>query len=345
MIDIPELKWKNLTVLLEDPSLTKNLESDNLDIEELKESLSKIKGIESISYYDDHVNILQNWLKNPPEFVINQCDDGYQNKEELESHLCSLMDMLEIPYTGPGCESFVMVKDKSIVRGLAISINVPVPFEIFIDIQDNYEEKIPKNLDYPVFCKLGNSSGSTGVMNSSVAYNREGVINAIKELKKKYSERPILLQEYLPGREISVGMVGNPELEDFEIFHPVEVDYSNLDPKYQKVQLEEFKCNGESEFWCQVKEVKAKLSQVELINIKEWTKKMFVRCKCKDFARIDFRADKHGQFKVIDVNPNCWLGGKYKMMAEWQGYSWSQILYKIVLTSQKRYLFKKKKYY
>jgi hypothetical protein len=47
-------------------------------------------------------------------------------------------------------------------------------------------------------------------------------------------------------------MVGNPELGDFEVFHPVEVDYSGLDPKYAKVQLEEFKRDGNSEFWQQV---------------------------------------------------------------------------------------------
>ncbi len=48
-------------------------------------------------------------------------------------------------------------------------------------------------------------------------------------------------------------MVGNPELGDFEIFPPVEVDYKNLDgKKYLNVQLEEFKRDGDSEFWQQV---------------------------------------------------------------------------------------------
>jgi len=342
-----ELIWKNVTVLFEDPRLSDSyyqywIPQDDLDLEELKQNIAAVKGVKSVTYWDDHRSLMKSWMENPPEFVFNQCDDGYMNDEEMESHLCSFMDMLKIPYTGSGCESFVLVKDKSIVRGAAMSVGVPVPFEVFIEEGEDIESRIPLDLEYPVFCKLGNASGSTGILNSNVAHNREQAIEGLTKLRKDYPGRPLLLQEYLVGREISIGMVGNPELGDFELFHPVEVDYSKLDPKYEKVQLEEFKRDGDSEFWQQVKEVKADLSEKTLADIKEWAKRMYIRTKCKDFARMDFRADKKGQFKIMDVNPNCWVGGKFRMMAAWAGYStWPEILHRIFLTAQKRHKHKR----
>lgn len=119
---------------------------------------------------------------------------------------------------------------------------------------------------YPAFCKLGNASGSTGIIESNVAKNKEEAISGLKELRRQHPTRPLLLQEYLIGRlimeikyfydfknrEFSVAMIGNPEIGDFEIFPPVEVDYSGLSSKYPKIQLEEFKRDGNSEFWQQV---------------------------------------------------------------------------------------------
>jgi len=336
-----ELNWKNITVLLPDPSLSDSyyeswIPQDDLDLMELKENLLKIEDARSVSFFDDHRSLMKKWLVDPPEFVFNQCDDGYMNDEEMEVHLTTFMDMLKIPYTGPNFEGLVIVKDKSLVRACAMSVGVPVPLEVFIDVTDDISSKIPDDMVYPAFCKLGNASGSTGVIEQAVAHNREDAINGLSKLREMHPQRPLLLQEFLNGREFSIAVVGNPELDDFEVFHPVEVDYSGLDPRYPKVQLEEFKRDGDSFFWQQVKEVKAELSPQLLSEIKEYARRIFIRTRCKDFARMDFRMNFKGQLKLMDVNPNCWLGGKYRMMAEWEGYDWPQILTKIVRTCQNR---------
>jgi len=107
--------------------------------------------------------------------------------------------------------------------------------------------------------------------------------------------------------------------------------------------LEEFKRDGNAEFWQQVKEVRAELTESQLASIKDYATKMFSRTHCQDFARMDFRMDSQGQIKLLDVNPNCWLGGKYRLMASWAGYGWPQILARIVATAQQRHLLCKKK--
>jgi len=346
--DNHEIRLKNITVLFPDPTLSESyyeywIPQDDLDLEELKQNIQAIKGVEKVEFRDNHKTLLKDWLENPPQFVFNQCDDGFMNKEEWEVHLVALMDVYGIPYTGPGVEGLSIVKDKSLVRGVAQSIGVPVPVEIYIDEHEDPATKIPDDMCYPAFAKLGNASGSTGVVQYGICHNKEESIQNIKKKRENYTNRPILLQEFLSGREISIGMVGNPECDDFEVFPPVEVDYQNLDLKYLKVQLEEFKRDGDSEFWQQVKEIKAELTDEQRKEIYDAAKKLFIRCRCKDFARMDFRMDSKGKFKIMDVNPNCWLGGKYRMMAEWAGYSWPQVLGKLVSSCQKRYELKSEK--
>lgn len=51
--------------------------------------------------------------------------------------------MLGIPYTGPQIDSLLLTKDKSLTRGAAISVGVPVPVEIYIDENEDIESKIP----------------------------------------------------------------------------------------------------------------------------------------------------------------------------------------------------------
>jgi D-alanine-D-alanine ligase len=338
-----ELLYKNVTVLLGDPTCdgwyTYYIPQDDLDMDEFKKNISEIPGVSSLKYYDDHRNFLRHFLENKPEFVFNQCDEGFMNNEDLDTHMMSYLDLLGIPYTGPNCESLLLTKDKSLVRGAALSVGVPTPMEIYIDEHEDIPASIPENMVYPAFCKLGNASGSTGIIQEGVANNREEAIRGLSKLRELHPTRPLLLQEYLSGREFSIGMVGNPELGDFEVFHPVEVDYSALDPKYAKVQLEEFKRDGDSEFWQQVKEIPAKLTDEQIQTMSINAKKLYIRTKCKDFARMDFRMDAQGNIKIMDVNPNCWLGGKYRLMAEWAGYTWPHILKRIFLTCQKRYQF------
>ncbi len=118
---------------------------DDLDTEELMDNMRAIKGISKITFYDNHDKLMKDWLlDNRPKFVFHQCDDGFMNKEELEVHLNAYMDMLDIPYTGPGVEGVQITKDKSLVRGAAHSVGVPAPLEIYIDVHDSIEKKIPQ---------------------------------------------------------------------------------------------------------------------------------------------------------------------------------------------------------
>jgi hypothetical protein len=174
-----------------------------------------------------------------------------------------------------------------------------------------------------------------------LAHNRADTIKGLKLLREQHPERPLLIQEFLSGREFSIGMVGNPQCGDFEVFPPVEVDYSGLSPQFARVQLEEFKRDGNSQFWQETKEIRAQLTPEQHAQLKDYARRMFIRTCVADFARMDFRMDRHGNIKLMDVNPNCWVGGKYRTMAEWAGYaSWSDILARIFLSTERRYALK-----
>jgi hypothetical protein len=73
----------------------------DLDLEELKQSLRNVPGVEEVVFVDDHRSLLQSWANSsPPEFVFNQADE-FLNDEEMEGAIASLLDMLQVPYVGP----------------------------------------------------------------------------------------------------------------------------------------------------------------------------------------------------------------------------------------------------
>lgn len=337
-----KLPWCRITVLLADPrdrSFYKDWVPEDDDM--LKNLMTEIRAIEGITVeiYDNHRKLLQDWIFNPPQYVLNQCDNGYLNMEAYEGHLCSVMDILGVPYSGSNAETFIITKDKSIARGIAQSIGIPTPYEIYLsDRTDLIENIIPKDFPYPALIKPANSSGSNGILFDSLVLDHTQIIDAIKKVRQDQPNRPLLIQEFLSGTEFSVGLIGNPDDNNLEILPPLEVDYSSLDSKYPKIQLGQYKCDSNSEFWQQTKEIRASLSEEQLNTICNYARKLYIRCNCRDYARMDFRMDRHGVIKIMDINPNCWLGGKFKMMGEFAGYSWNQLLYKLLCISQQRCL-------
>jgi hypothetical protein len=76
-------------------------------------------------------------LKGKIDYVFNLCDEGYYNDARNELHISALLDVLKIPYTGAGPQCLAFCYDKSLVRGIAKEMDIPVPEAIFIKPGDD----------------------------------------------------------------------------------------------------------------------------------------------------------------------------------------------------------------
>jgi D-alanine-D-alanine ligase len=132
-------------------------------------------------------------------------------------------------------------------------------------------------------------------------------------------------------------LVGNPGI-GFLYLPVLEVDYSGLDPSLPKILGYESKWEPDSPYWNAVSYKEADLPEDMKRRLYDYSVMLFERLQCRDYARIDFRADSEGKIKLLEVNPNpgwCW-DGKLNLMAGFTGMSYAELLRSILRSAVDR---------
>jgi D-alanine-D-alanine ligase len=286
------------------------------------------------SYLDNHGSLIARLRAERPAFVLNLCDEGYNNDAFLELHVPALLEMLGIPYSGAGPTCLGMCYDKSLVRSVAMTFDVPVPLETVCDIGDQ-SATMPSV--FPALIKPNCGDSSIGITKDAVVYNPEEAIAYLSRLRELVPGRAALVQEYLPGTEYSVGLVGNPGL-GIRVLPILEVDYSRLDPSLPQILSYESKWDPASPYWTQIRYREARADDEARRRMVDNAITLFERLACRDYARFDFRTDAAGEIKLLEVNPNpgwCW-DGKMNFMAEFAGHTYADLLRWIIEAAQAR---------
>ena len=96
---------------------------------------------------------------------LNLCDEGYTNDPRKELHIPAMLEMLGIPYTGANPQGLAYCYDKSLVRGIAREMGIPVADAVFIKAEDNVFEM---NIDFPVIAKPNYGDSSIAITAENV---------------------------------------------------------------------------------------------------------------------------------------------------------------------------------
>jgi D-alanine-D-alanine ligase len=334
---------RNVVVILGDPAKPDPLkplsmfdDDDFYTIDQMKDALRELKEY-SFTYFNRHDELVYDLMtqKSKIDFVLNLCDEGYYNDPRRELHVPSLLEILGIPYTGGGPQCLGLCYDKSLVRGIANEMDIPVPHAFFIKPEDTIFE-IP--FTFPAIVKPNFGDSSFGITQRSIAHNIENLVNAITEIREKFGyDKPILVEEFLVGKDISVGIIGNPP-ESYTVLPIIEEDYSCLPPDLPKICGYEAKWLPDSPYW-NIRSIPVQLPEETEKTVVECCLKLFERLECRDYARFDWRLDKHGNPKLLEVNPNpgwCWDGHLAKM-AKIVDMSYKDMLSAILRAAEQRF--------
>lgn len=335
-------RFQNVTVLMGDPRLDDSCKRDGqfnpedfATIQRLKDALADLTEFE-FEYRDDHSTFLSDMRTRTPEFVLNLCDEGFDNDAFKELHVPAVLEMFNTPYTGAGPTTLGLCYNKSMVRSIAESLDVPVPLETFMH-SDDQSATLPSIL--PALVKPNFGDSSIGITKDSVVTTPAELIQRIDRMRSEFPNLPLLVQEYLTGHEYSVGIIGNPS-QGFYFLPVLEVDYSGLDSELPPILGYESKWLPDSPYWSQIRYHEAQLEEDAIRQLYDSSAKLFERLGCRDYARFDFRADAEGTIKLLEANPNpgwCW-DGKLNFMAEYAGLRYTDLLRMIIEAGQNRYL-------
>jgi D-alanine-D-alanine ligase len=247
------------------------------------------------------------------------------NKRAREAQVPAICDLLGIEHTGSDATCLAITLDKAITKRLLSRDGILTP---------NYRlyqghGRLDTNLTFPVIVKPNHEGTSKGIGGKSVATTPDQLQEIVQTLWKRF-QSPILCEEYIEGKEYTIGLLGNGTLK---VLGPLEIVFKPAAGRYPVYSFEAKQGtptdNPLFQVVCPVslgKELDRKIAN--------FAKKVFRSLGCRDVSRIDFRVDPKGNIYFIEVNPLPGLAPSFSdltIMAERGGMTY-EILIKRILT-------------
>ena len=271
-----------------------------------------------------------------PDIVFNIAEGA--NGLSRESQIPTMLEMLQIPFTGSDSLTLGICLDKSRTKEILTYHNVP---NAKFQIVNSLDEIAQSNFNFPLIVKPVSEGSSKGIFSSSFVKNYDELTSEITRINSKYNQ-PALIEEYLPGREFTVAMIGNGE--ETTILPIIEIKFEDFPEdvvplySYEAKWILDTKENVFDVFECP-----AKLDKKLEEQIKETALKTFKVLRCKDWSRIDIRLDKNGIPNVIEINPLPGImpdpneNSSFPKAARAAGMDYNQMIQSVLYSAAKRY--------
>jgi D-alanine-D-alanine ligase len=209
-----------------------------------------------------------------------------RNREAQVPNLCEL---LGVPYTGSDSATLSICLDKALTKRMLKDIDTPES-----QLLVTGREKL-KSFRYPVIVKPNQEGTSKGINSKSVVHDEASVHRLARDLVERYGQ-PALVEEYIVGREFTVGLLGERRPR---VLPPMEVVF--LKPGRHPVY--DYECKQDCDKFVRYECPPSRLSREDLKTIERVCRTTFMALGCRDVARIDLRLTPDGRVYVIEVNP------------------------------------------
>lgn len=255
----------------------------------------------------------------PSGMVFNM---GYGIQGECPSiHVPAMLEMAGVPYTGASPLGCGLALDKVIAKRLIRDAGVPTPN--FRSMRHGTEST--GDLRFPVVVKPSREHDSRGLQ----LVHEPAQLRQAVEVIFTQSAQDALVEEYIEGREITVALLGNSELEVLPL---VEKDFGDCETHTAR-----WKDKGRVA--AAQKICPARLGSDLTTMLQDISVATFRACQCRDFARVDLRLDHSGQPFVLEINhdPSLDMGASYVLAARTAGHSFSSLVNRILDVAHTRY--------
>jgi D-alanine-D-alanine ligase len=284
------------------------------------------KGGHNVRVIDGNINVIEQLQEFMPRVVQGEQSGmvfnmayGIQGVSRY-THIPSLLEMLGVPYVGSSPAGHGVALDKVTTKVMIQAAGLPTaPYWVFYNA-----DQIPEDLPFPVITKPKMEAVSMGIQ---VIHDLPLLKTAIVDLVAQFKQ-PVLVEQFIPGREFAVGLLGN---RDPEIFPILEIDLEGDPDAIQSLEDKLKKPKGKI---CPSK-IDEKLSE----EIRRLTKETFRILGIYDFCRVDFRMDKEGNLYILELNSMASLGGtgSYVHAAQVAGYTFETMVNRMLDVAVERY--------
>ena len=233
-----------------------------------------------------------------PDIVFNIAE-GFHGVNR-EAHVPAICEFYGIPYSGSDPFTLSLCLDKARTKETLVFHGIPTPkFGVVRKLEEL--RKVAGSLAHPLFVKPVHEGSSKGITDSNLCWDRAQLFKQTEFLLENYGQ-PVLVEEYLPGKEFTCAVLGNGD--DATVLPLVAMNFETLpngalpiysfDAKFvwdrPENPLDIFQCPARI-----TRELQASIGRVTL--------DAFRALGCRDWARIDVRLDAAGVPNVLEVNP------------------------------------------
>jgi len=284
----------------EPPSEPSGLPADDLfaewdDIHTIKALETALASRHQVTLVEANLDAFEKYRKLRPDLVFNIAEGLHGASREAQ--IPAMLDMLGIPYTGSDPLTLSLCLDKRRTKEILTHHGIATPSFTVV----NSFAEIPARLRYPLMVKPTLEGSSKGVTDKALVHNRHELVCQLEWVLNTYRQ-PALIEEYLPGREFTVAMLGNGV--NLAVLPIVEINFDTLPKGVQPIYSYEAKWLwDQEEDPLQIFSCPAKLEPLLRLQIEELCKATFRALDCRDWCRIDVRLDAKGRPQVIELNP------------------------------------------
>jgi D-alanine-D-alanine ligase len=292
---------------------------DHLTIEAILTSIAEL-GYEA-QYFPAVLESIEAIKEFKPDLCFNSAEGHFG--ESREAQMPAVLDMLRIPYTCAGVLGMMLSHNKHMAKRQFLAYDLPTAKFMVIDDARNIPES---DLKYPMFVKPAAEGSSIGINESAVVKNYSELVKQVTWALNTVQSL-VLVEEYIEGREFTVGILGDEALPIVEIISPTGF--------YSAAQKEDF----ESEVY---RICPAELSPEQTKEFQHIALGAKRALQLEDVCRMDMRMDNAGNPYILEVNPIPLMYPDPKQAslvyaAFAHGYTYTDIVRKIIESAAKRW--------
>jgi D-alanine-D-alanine ligase len=278
-----------------------------------------------IGVHDDLTPIRHNVEEFKPDIVFNLME-AFADIGVFDQNVVSYLELLRLPYTGCNPRGLTLARDKSLAKKLFAYHRVPVPD--FTVVPLNRRPALPKKLKFPLIVKSPTYESSIGISQASVVANEDQLARRVKFIHDSIGTAAIV-EQYVDGRELYVGVMGNLRLHVFPVW---EMSFAKMSEQSWHIATERVKWSVAYQKKHGIDTAAAELPAEVALQVQHLAKRAYRALDLTGYGRIDLRMREDGKLFVIEANPNPQLaiGEDFAESARHAGVEYRPLLDRIM---------------
>ena len=311
--------------------LTRTLDKKEVE-DEVAETLGKLGHDATLHVLDGSVKSLNAIARTDCDLFFNLAE-SFAGNDTADYCIAAYLELLNKKYTGSGSRGLLYCQDKAVAKKILEFHGIHTPV-----FARSYRGRLDfsHDLEFPVIVKPAREDGSIGIEFNAVVSSIRELMERIDWLHANF-DSPVLIEEYVEGREMYVGVIGNEHPEALPV---VELDLSKLPEGTPRIAGAEVKWGKGTRAYRDTKSAVAEdLPEETIAALQQTAVAVYQALELRDYGRIDMRLRPDGRVAVIEANPNPWLASKaeFAMAARKAGRNYTQLIEEITDLALARY--------